>query len=310
MTLGGSFPRVRLAWILRAVLWLVASSVLSAQQPAPSDSPLPIPLVRIDAVVTDAQGRPILDLRPSDFELLDNGSAKPIGGVELRTAPRGGAVDAGPIASEADEERAARQPGARVFAFVLDEFHTSPGASAARLREAVTQFIDRNLGPRDLAVVMKPLDSVATIDFTRERAVLQRVVDGFTGRKGDYAPRSPFEEQYIGRAPAAVKAARIQIVTAALRELTLRLGDLKADRGVLVLFSEGFPRDNTGGRNRIPDLQGVVRASGRFHLATYTFNPAAPQDDAAPAERERATAMLQWLAEQTGGRAVEADGFA
>src|SRR6185436_11073588 len=50
------------------------------------------------------------------------------------------------------------------------------------------------------------------------------------------------------------------------------------------------------------------RASSRFHLPTYTFDPADASDGAAePAERERAVAMLQWLAEQTGGRAAEAE---
>ena len=62
-----------------------------------------------------------------------------------------------------------------------------------------------------------------------------------------------------------------------------------------------------GQRGR-PDLQGVVRASSPFHLATYTINPTpAAEDPAPPADRERSVAMLQWLASQTGGRAVEAD---
>ena len=53
-----------------------------------------------------------------------------------------------------------------------------------------------------------------------------------------------------------------------------------------------------------------MRASSRFHLAVYTVNPAGPAEDAAPAaERERASATLQWLAAQTGGRAVEAEGL-
>jgi hypothetical protein len=45
-------------------------------------------------------------------------------------------------------------------------------------------------------------------------------------------------------------------------------------------------------------------------VAAYTLNPALNGEDVAqPDERERATAMLQWLATQTGGRAIEADGI-
>jgi VWFA-related protein len=280
-------------------------AVLHGQGPPPQTD-RDAPRIRIDAIVTDGQGRPILDLRPSDFELLENGATKPIQDVQLR---RGGReADSTPIAGTADEERAAREPGTRVFAFFLDEFHISPGPGAARAREALTRFVDQRLRPQDLAVVLKPLDSVTSIQFTRDRQRLYTAIDSLSGRKGDYSPRTRFEEQYIGRAPVAVAAARRQIVTAALRELTMRLGELKVDRGVIVFVSEGFPRDASGPRSRGADLQGVVRASSRFGLAVYTFNPTSPSEDVAPpTERERGAAVLQWLAVQTGGRAAEAD---
>jgi VWFA-related protein len=291
------------------MLLSVCSLSASAQKPSLKASEGDIPRVRIDAVVTDAQGRPILDLRPSDFELLENGSAKPLEAVELHPVPRA-VGDLPPIDTEADEERAAREPGTRVFAFFLDEFHVSPGPSAERVRRALTEFVDEKLRPQDLALVIKPLDGVTSIRFTRDRALLHGAIDGFTGRKGDYAARTRFEELYIGRAPAAVSAARRQIVIAGLRELTMRLGDLEADRGAIVFVSEGFPRDVSpaGRQARIPDLQSLVRAASRFQLPLHTFNPSMPAEDAAPAaDRDRSTAMLQWLAAQTGGRPVEAE---
>jgi VWFA-related protein len=259
--------------------------------------------VRIDAVVTDPQGRPILNLRASDFELLENGAPRSLTAAEFRTSARADA-SAGALVTEADEERAARQPGTRVFAFFVDEFHLTPGVNGERAREAVARFIDEQLQPQDLAIVMRPLDAVTGIRFTRNRTALHAAIADLTFRKGDLTPRSAFEEQYIGRAPAAVAAARAQIVTAALRELTLRLGDLQADRGVVVLLSEGFARETAAPRGtRLQDLQGVVRASSRFHLALYTFNPGAPASNQ-PADDARDAATLEWLAAQTGGRAV------
>jgi VWFA-related protein len=283
-----------------------AWTTLSGQEPRPPAGADHRTAIRLDVVVTDGQGRAILDLRPSDFELLENGAVRPLDAVELRTLPRD--PDSAPIETAIAEERAARQPGTRVFAFFLDEFHVSPGAAADRVRTAVAAFVDEKLRPQDLAVVMKPLDPVTSIRFTRDRAVLHGAIAGFAGRKGEYAPRTPFEAQFIGRAPAAVAGARRQIVTAGLRELTIRLGDLKADRGVVVLVSEGFARDTPAPRSRGADLHGVVRASSRFNLPTYTFNPATSGEDvASAAERERAAATLQWLATQTGGRAAGAD---
>ena len=298
----------RCALCFGVLLLCVSSLAPSAQRPSPAAPEGGTPPVRIDAVVTDAQGRPILDLKPSDFELLENGDVKPLDGVELHPLPRA-LGDLAAIETDADEKRAAREPGTRAFAFFLDEFHVSPGLNTERVRRALTDFVDEKLRPQDLAVIIKPLDSVTSIRLTRDRALLHGAIDGFAGRKGDDAPRTRFEELYIGRAPAAVSTARRQIVTAALRELTMHLGDLDADRAALVLVSEGFPRDAPAGpRGRGAELQGVVRASSRFHLPTYTFNPADAADDPAPpADRERAVAMLQWLAEQTGGRAFDAE---
>jgi VWFA-related protein len=293
------------SFLATLLLSVCAWTALSGQEPR-ATAEADRTAIRLDVVVTDAQGRAILDLRPSDFELLENGAVKPLDAVELRTLPRD--PDTAPIETASAEERAARQPGTRVFAFFLDEFHVSPGAAADRARAAVAAFVDEKLRPQDLAVVMKPLDPVTSIRFTRDRAVLQGAIAGFDGRKGEYAPRTPFEAQFIGRAPAAVARARRQIVTAGLRELTIRLGDLKADRAVLVLVSEGFARDTPAPRSRGADLHGVVRASSRFNLAAYTFNPATSEEDVAPAaERERAVATLQWLATQTGGRAAGAE---
>lgn len=293
------------AFLATLVLAVWAWPALSGQE-LPATAEADPGVIRLDVVVTDTQGRAILDLRPADFELLENGAVKPLEAVELRRLPRD--ADSAPIETAGAEKRAATQPGTRVFAFFLDEFHVSPGAAADRVRAALAEFVDQKLRPQDLAVVMKPLDPVTSIRFTRDRALLHGAIAGFAGRKGEYAPRTPFEAQFIGRAPGAVAAARRQIVTAALRELTMRLGDLKADRGVVVLVSEGFARDTPAPRSRGADLQGVVRASSRFNLATYTFNPAASGEDVAPAaERERAAATLQWLATQTGGRAAGAE---
>jgi len=139
--------------------------------------------------------------------------------------------------------------------------------------------------------------------------VLHGAVDAFTGRKGDLTPHTHFEELYIGRSPAAIVSARRQIVGADLRELTMRLGGLQADRGAIVLVSEGFPRESPPASRgmRLPDLDGVVRAASRYHVPIYTVNPSLAIEDAgAPGERDRSAATLQWLAAQTGGRTIDA----
>ena len=262
-----------------------------------------IPPLRIDAVVTDPQGHAIRDLRASDFEVREDGSSRPVSAAEFRWVPRHSTIEVLPIATRVDEERAARQPGTRVFAFFLDEFHVSPGASADRVRDSVASFLDEKVYERDLAAVIRPLDSVKSVRFIRDRSVLHGSIAGFSARKGDYSPRTEKESEHVGRNPITVKAAREGIVRAGLRDLGVRLGELNADRAVIVLVSEGFPSD--------ADLLSLVRSASRFHFSIYTFNPADPGESGthASSEEERDNSTLEWLATQTGGHFTRADAF-
>jgi hypothetical protein len=111
-------------------------SILAQRLPAPDPVretpaaavPAPSPVnIRINAVVTDRRGRPLVDLKPGDFELDDNGISQALASVELRTAPRSAAAVV-PVLSAEDERAAAEDPGTRVFAVFLDEFNVAPGA--------------------------------------------------------------------------------------------------------------------------------------------------------------------------------------
>jgi VWFA-related protein len=266
------------------------------------------PAARIDVVVVDGRGMPIQGLRLSNFEVREDGAPRRLQAAEYRTYPRNSPHAVLPIATELEEERAAREPGVRVFAFYLDEFHVSPGASAARAADIVASFIDDKVHERDLAAVFRPLDPVGSVRFTRDRALLHGAIASFAGRRGEYAPRLPLEEQSVGVDPATVRAARQRIVTANLRELALRIGRMKADRAIVVYVSEGFPEDTAAADSRVFDLDSLVRASSRFHFPVYTYNPAAPGEHVGPdAERTRAIAMLQRIAVQTGGLYISSD---
>src|SRR5262245_35552 len=82
-------------WVACAVVFtLQRSPGASAQRPvahdaasgAPTIAPDPASVsIRINAVVTDRRGRPILDLKPVDFELQDNGVDQKIESAVLKT---------------------------------------------------------------------------------------------------------------------------------------------------------------------------------------------------------------------------------
>jgi VWFA-related protein len=286
--------------------------------PAPPDNTTtesPRQVVRVDAIVTDRQGRPITNLRPADFEVRENGVAQKIDGVVLtaRTPQAGAAAPREAVHSPEDEERASREAGTRIIALYLDEFHVSAGTSTDRAREAALRFLDEQVRPADLLIVLKPLDHLTEIRFTRDRAVARQAVESFAGRKDDYTPRTPFEEEYMGRSPDAVRAARAQIVMSGLRAVAIRMGELDGGLAALVLFTEGFDGNVPMARDRrLPDLQGLVRAASRFRVAFYALDPSpvaaeVPPPTAADTETVGPTvSTLQTLARQTGGDAAVA----
>ena len=157
---------------------LVAAALLQPAVLAAPATTAPSDVVRVDAIAVDARGRPIDTLKTGDLELREDGCVRPIDDirfVKIDAAPAPGEAVA-PIASVADERAAAAQPNTRLVAIYLDDYHVS-AASTERVRTVLHQFIDHDLGPRDLAVVMRPLDYLLTIMLTRDRGALHRVVD-------------------------------------------------------------------------------------------------------------------------------------
>jgi VWFA-related protein len=258
----------------------LASVAYDAQQRPPADA---APLVRIDAVVTRDRGQPVEGLRAADFEVLEEGTARPIRVAEFRGIPRHGAAPP------------------RAFAFFLDDFHLSPGPRTSFVRNAAAAFVDEKLFARDLAAAMTPLDSAGALRFSNDRALVHGPIAALSGRKGAHTPRSRFEAQHVGRDPATVAAARRRITAARLRELAVRMGTLQAERAAIVIFSEGFALDGAEADGTAAELEALARAASRFRLSIYAFNPA-------PAGGE-GTAVLERLAASTGGVAVNAPGF-
>lgn len=296
MMRSASAPRLALA----IGIALVAGTSATRGQDPPRTPYIPRDTtVRISAIVTDATGRPIAGLQREDFELIDSGTALAIDTVEFRSGGASPTHAAAPAASPLDQPRAGES--GRLLALFLDEYHVSAGENTLRAREALARFVDEQLRPDDLVAIMKPLDSVVSIRLTRNRDELRAAIERFTGCKGDYTPRSPFEANVISQAPAAAAAARAQVVMSALNALATHLGTQREGRKALLLVSEGFSADGVRHRVRLPDTQSIVRAAHRFDVAIYAFNPAAAAADGADAGPVK---VLQTVAEQTSGEAA------
>lgn len=277
---------------------------------APVAVPEP-PSVRIDAVAIDARGRTAEDLELADFEIRDGGGLRTLESVRLVRAdgfsPRGETFQ--PILSRADEQTEAAREGTRLFVFFLDEYHVTPGAVTIGARAALGRFVDEHLGPRDLVLVVKPLDSLLTLRLTRDLEAVSRAIAAMEGRKGELEPRNAFEKNYIARSPARVQALRQQIVTSALEALATHLGGLGAARKTLVVVSEGFSgSQRRRGDESLPTLDGVIRSANRAGVSIYAIDPRAlvpaPDRGGAVGQDTAGQDALRALADETGGRAL------
>ncbi len=195
----------------------------------------------------------------------------------------------------------ARAGGPRTIAFLLDEFHTA-AADSASVRDSVLRFVDSRLRPGDSAVVVKPLDPLTTIQPTDDRDAIRRAISSFEGRKGDYAPRTAFERNYLAQAPEAVRWARAQIVTSALRTVGNVLTQDGKNQVAIVLVSDGFERSRSS--REVPgNLQSVVRVINRADAAVYAFTPSPPaaETDGTEDAGDSGVQALRRLAKDTGG---------
>lgn len=248
--------------------------VLAGANPGAIDSP--VHTVRVDAIAVDARGIAVDKLTAKDLELREDGNLVPIEGVEfVRNAPR-------------------------LVAIYLDEYHISPGPGVERAREVIAQFVERELGPRDLLVVMKPLDSLFAIRLTSDRDAAQKVIATLEGRRDDLTPREGYERTSMVGSPQRIQTLRTQIAISALNALAVQLGTINNLRKTLIVVSERLDHAPRGrGQERLATVEGLVRSANRAHVSVYPIDPRSP----APEEDELDPVLAQ-VARDTAGRTI------
>ena len=252
-------------------------AMLVAQQPGRvGEVAEAVHTVRIDTIVVDPRGAVVSTLTPPEFQLREDGRLVTIDDAQF--------VNDSP----------------RLIAIYLDEYHITPGASADRAREALTEFIDRGLGPRDLIVVMKPLDSLYSIRLTDDRQDARRVIAALEGRKGDYTARTTYERGFMAGSDVHVESERTQIAISALNALAEQMGSLNNLRKTLLLVTEGFHAPaRRRGQEYLATVDSAIRSANRANVAIYPIDPRpAPADDGASSE------ALHSLADETDGKIV------
>jgi len=332
-------------WIFRrrvspAVLLTLVAVAAGLRAQTPPQQPTfrtGIDLVTVDAIVTDKQGNPVLDLTAADFEVKERGKIQKIDSFKLVQASEAIDPDSSSfreIVSEADQERETARDDVRVIVILLDDYHVERMNSLA-VRDRLAAFV-RQINPRDLVAIMYPLTPVTGLTFSRNREEQARVIAQFTGRKHDYFPQNRAEETYQFCSPQQIEGIRDGVTLSALRGVSTYLGTLRERRNTVLFVSEGTGETLArrisppgAGRCTVPgamarmdnqraaDGHSILESTAlQSNTAIYTLDPRGvafedfdmrdSQEEAAAGRRRVASLQefLRNLAYQTGGRAI------
>jgi len=178
--------------ILAVLLILLNGSNTQAQKPSKTESQnrddvvkVTTNLVQVDAIVTDKQGRPVTDLHPEDFELLENGRIRQITNFSYisLTGEQSGPKETKEANSSRTPKRDVRQSVPpltlhaghpeqvrRAIAIVIDDFGLS-FESFTRLRTALERFIEEHTLATDFIGVIRGSGGPGSMQqFTVNRA--------------------------------------------------------------------------------------------------------------------------------------------
>lgn len=291
------------------VVLLLAQPFLLAQRPAQLPRPTfetGVAVVLVDVHVVDRQGKPILDVRPEEFEVQISGKRRRIVSVQLMDYGRGDRADAGAPAATPPPAAAGPVPRPRrMYVLAVDEHSLHIGNAQAAV-EAAERFID-NLEPEDLVGLHAYPTGQAQHDLTTDHASVRRTLRRVTGLFDEPSSRfnlSPSEVIDIasgGRevtmtvlkrqcgspmpgcsirdieteatAMAGFMEMKISQSVGGLRALVRGLGDVPG-RKILVLVSGGLVNtDRSGGRaNASTEIAALGQEAARSNVSVFALH--------------------------------------
>lgn len=151
--------------------YLLGSAYLSAQAPEPTTAPsikAKAEDVVLDVVVRDKKGHLVTDLKPEDFEVLDNGVPKKIDGFRLLQ---------GTVAIIGNGTRTELDPLRQIRLITM--IFQSSGPDARRLAYQAAQGLLRNNLPQNVYVAVMKIDFKLQIvqGYTNNVVLLRKAIE-------------------------------------------------------------------------------------------------------------------------------------
>jgi len=300
-----------------SLLGIVALAV--AQNPPADVIRINVNLVQVDAVVNDAQGRLVEDLKQGDFEILQDGkpqaitnfsyiNTRPSGSVAQAPAapPRGRKPGFDPTAPPPVPVRP--EQARRAFALVVDDLAIGLEDVGA-VRAAVARFVDREMQPGDTAAVIRTGAGLGALEqFTSDKHLLHLALnhiqynvfgreglEEFVGDDDGMGLNVKAESERSGHSNEASLGA-IATVVNGLKELPGRKTVILFSSN-LALTARGVPDPRAGGK-----VTGLADAASRASVVISSIDPRGLKTQRISSESQGA---MFFLAQATGGTFTE-----
>ena len=273
------------------ILCLIGAIVLSGQEPDGSFKfSVSTNLVIVNVGVRDGDGRPVQDLKPEDFEILEDGKRQEISVFEFQqldpTADPPTFAERETAQPQATTERQreitpsapgkVRYRDKRLMVLYFD-FSSMPPADQIRAQKAADRFLDEQMSSVDLVAIMAFSSRLQVLqDFTDNRELLREVIASFrVGEASELAVDAETDEAAAVDDGAAFVADETEFnifntdrKLSALESATKMLASLP-EKKALVYFSSGVSR--TGVENN-SQLRSTVNAAVRANVSFYPID--------------------------------------
>ncbi|MCC6857284.1 MAG: VWA domain-containing protein [Bryobacterales bacterium] len=317
MAIRNSIPAAGAAW-----LCLILPAVVPAQNPQEPLVRITVNLVQVEAVVTDSKGRPVSQLKPADFTVLQDGKRQKITAFSYSAAPavRGPASPVGlPPPGRAPLLR--REDVRRTLVFVVDDLGLTL-ESLNRTREVLRQFVSRQMQPGDVLAIVRTSGGMGVLQqFTSDRARLLAAIDrisffqsrawleDYEAEPAEERVRSVYRGLDLPSGQERIRRLRNEMLTVGtLGGLNLVVRGLRElpGRKSVVLFSESMRviSEDSGRPNRAYQASRMVAdLANRASAVIHVIDPRRVGATGISLENEG----LAYLARQTGGQFVRND---
>lgn len=281
--------------LLIVVLTISLLAQTTAQEPQKRSDVVTIDtnLVQIDVVVTDKAGKQVTDLRPEEFEVLEDGKKQHVTnfsyiatGKFIKTEP-GNAESAKTNAEPVPAARLKREQVRRTVALIVDDLGLS-FESFDYARRALTKFVDEQMQSNDLVAVLRTGAGVGVLQqFSSDKPHLHAAIDAVRwnplGRTGispvgtmneqsinaDIRDNIQFTEELEESRAGMYSVGTIGTINAVVRGMADMPG-----RKSIVLISEAFRMFTAQGRNveLVQALRQLTDEANANSVAIYTID--------------------------------------